>query len=120
MKEFCDSYNLKNLINEPTCFKNPLNPSSIDIILTNRSKRFQDSKVIETGLSDHHKMTITVLKAFFQKQSPHIIKYRDFTKFNNNLFRNELQLQLNNINSNDITYETFEKTFLNFLTCMPQ
>ena len=113
MKEFCDSYNLKNLINEPTCFKSLLHPSSIDLILTNRPKQFKDSKVIETGLSDHHKMTTTVLKTFFQKQSPLIIKYRDFKKFNKNLFRSELQHQLNNINSNDITYETFETTFLN-------
>ena len=113
MKEFCETYNLINLINEPTCFKNPFNPSSIDVILTNRSKRFQDSKAIETGLSDHHKMTITVLKTFFQKQSPLVIKYRDFRKFNQNVFRNELLRQLNNINFNDITYETFETTFLN-------
>ena len=33
MKEFCDTYNLKNLITEPTCFKNPCNPSSIDVML---------------------------------------------------------------------------------------
>ena len=58
MKEFCDTYNLTNLIKEPTCFKNPLNPNSIDLILTNRPRIFQNSKVIETGLSDHHKLTI--------------------------------------------------------------
>ena len=32
MKDFCDTYNLKNLIKDPTCFKHPLNPSSIDVI----------------------------------------------------------------------------------------
>ena len=26
MREFCDTYNLKNLVNELTCFKNPQNP----------------------------------------------------------------------------------------------
>ena len=36
MCEFSDTYNLKNLITKPTCFKNPLNPSLIDLILTNR------------------------------------------------------------------------------------
>ena len=35
MNEFCDVYNLHNLIKDPTCFKNPLNPSAIDVILTN-------------------------------------------------------------------------------------
>ena len=61
MTSFCETYNLKNLIKEPTCYKNPLNPSSIDVILTNKFRSFQDSRAIETGLSDFHKMTITTL-----------------------------------------------------------
>ena len=32
LKEFCDTFNLSNLIKEPKCFKNPLNPSYIDLI----------------------------------------------------------------------------------------
>ena len=32
MKEFCETYHLKNLIKEPTCYKNPHNPTSIDLI----------------------------------------------------------------------------------------
>ena len=38
MANFCDTYNLKNLIKEPTCFKSTENPSSIDIILTNKTQ----------------------------------------------------------------------------------
>ena len=67
MKEFCETYSLRNLIKEPTCFKNLLNPSSIDLILTNRSRRFQSSIAIEIGISDHHKLTITVMKSYFFK-----------------------------------------------------
>ena len=40
MKDFCDLYDLENLIKEPTCFKNPNNPSSIDLMLTNRKRMF--------------------------------------------------------------------------------
>ena len=40
MKDFCDIYCLSNMIKEPTCFKNILNPSSIDLILTNRLRMF--------------------------------------------------------------------------------
>ena len=29
MKDFCDIYSFKNLIKEPTCFKNPINPKCI-------------------------------------------------------------------------------------------
>ena len=50
MSEFCEDYNLKNLVEEPTCFKNPENPSCIDLILTNKKGSFCDTKVIETGL----------------------------------------------------------------------
>ena len=53
MKEFTETYNLNNLIKGPTGFKNPLNPSLIDLILTNRSRSFQNTRTIETGLSDH-------------------------------------------------------------------
>ena len=90
MKEFCENYNLTNLIKEPTCFKNPTNPSSIDLILTNRPKSFKNNKIIETGLSDHHKLTLTVMRAHFQKKDPIINTYRDFKNFSENNFRKEL------------------------------
>ena len=36
LNDFCDIYNLKNLVKKPTCFKNPDNHSSIDLFLTSR------------------------------------------------------------------------------------
>ena len=73
LKDFCHIFSCRNLIKEKTCFKNPQNTSRIDLILTSRSKSFQDSMVIETGLSDFHKMSLTVMKVFYQKQKPNII-----------------------------------------------
>ena len=67
MKDFCEMYNLTNLIKEPTCYKNADNPSSIDVMLTNKKGSFQNSIVVETGLSDHHKMTISVLNRYIKK-----------------------------------------------------
>ena len=46
MTVFCDTYDLKCLIKEPTCYKNPENPSCIDLILTNNPKCFQSSCVV--------------------------------------------------------------------------
>ena len=66
--EFCASYNLKNLIKEPTCFKN------IDHILTNHPKSFHSSSVYETGLSGFHKLTLAVLKTFHVKHKAKIIQ----------------------------------------------
>ena len=55
-EEFCEVYNLQNLIKDPTCFKNPVNPCSIDVMLTNRKSSFQNTTTFETGLSDYRKM----------------------------------------------------------------
>ena len=56
MKEFCEMYNLKILFKDPTCYKNPSNLSSIDVMLTNRPRSFLNCATIESGLSDHHKL----------------------------------------------------------------
>ena len=42
--------------------------------------------VIETGLSDFHKICITVMKMCYSKQKPSIIHYRKFKDFNNDDF----------------------------------
>ena len=65
MINFCETDNLSNLIKEPTCFKNPHNPSAIDLILTNRPRSSQ-------------------------KPAPITIAYRDDKNFIQPLFRNEL------------------------------
>ena len=115
MNVFCETYNLKNLITSRTCFKNPLNPSSINVILTNKSRSFQNSQFIETGISDHHKLTITALRTYFQKQSPVGIKYRNYKKFDMNLFHFELNKKLNDSSLNCTNYDEFEAIFMELL-----
>ena len=73
MTSFCESYNLKSIIKQPTCFKNLEKPRCIDLRLTNRPKSFQSTCVIETGLSDFHTMTVSVLKMHFRKLPPKVI-----------------------------------------------
>ena len=79
------------MIQKPTCYKNPSQPTCIDLILTNRPSYFQHSEVFETNLSDFHLLTVTELKMNFQKQKPKIIAYRDYKKFDNNAFRHDIQ-----------------------------
>ena len=81
LKEFCDLYNLKNLIKVPTCFKNPDFPTSIDVMFTTSYRSFHNSCAIETGLSDFHKMIVTVMKTNFQKKEPKKNQYRDYNIF---------------------------------------
>ena len=94
MKEFCEMYGLENLIKENTCFKSLENPSSIDLILTNKKRSFQNSTVVETGLSDFHKMTVTVMKKYFKKKEPIIIKYHDRKNFDAVKFREDIRNQI--------------------------
>ena len=68
-----------------TCFKSINSPSCIDLILTNKSLCFQKPAVVETGLSDFHRLTLTVMKSTFQKQVPKILNYRNYKSFNNNI-----------------------------------
>ena len=90
MHEFCDLYNLDNLIKEQTRFKNLENASCIDLILTNRKMCFQKSKILESNLSDFHKMTLTVLKAYCKKSKPTKIMYHNYKNFSNEAFQNEI------------------------------
>ena len=120
MESFCESFRFKSLLKDPTCFKNPENPSCIDLILTNSPYSFQHSCVIETGLSDFHKMIVSVLKTTFQKLKPKIVHYRDYTKFSNYDFKKKLltNISLENINTNSNGLERFLQISINTLDQM--
>ena len=111
MSNFCNIYALKNLIKGPTCFKSAENPSSIDIILTNKKLSFQNSMTVETGLSDFHKMTVTVMKRFFKKKEPVTIEYRDMKKFDGMKFREDIRSKLES--KGDVNVDDFKNIFLN-------
>ena len=83
--EFLNLYNLKNLVKQNTCFKNPDKTTCIDLILTNCPRSFQNTETFETGLSDFHKLTFTVLK-----QKPRVVTHRQYKNFRNDYFRIEL------------------------------
>ena len=95
--------------------KNPNNPSSIDVILTNRKRSFESSMAIETGLFDHHKMIITVLKSNYKKRDPLLVNYRSYKKCDENLFRNELANTLENLIGENMGYDEFKNVFMKTL-----
>ena len=95
LHDFCTVYNLFSLVKEQTCFKNPYNPSGIDLFLANRPRCSQNTVTLERGISDFHKMVITVLKVFYKKQKPKIIQYRSFKNFDNKVFQRELNSAVN-------------------------
>ena len=108
-KDVCDLCNVKNLIKVPTCFKNPDFPTSIDVMLTTSCRSFHNSCAIETGLSDFHKMVVTVMKSHFQKKEPKIIPYRDYNNFYAEEYR---QYTISLLSSEQVTRSGFD-TFMN-------
>ena len=112
LSDFLDKHHSKNLVKEPTCFKNPDNPSCIDLFVTNFPRSFLRTTTITTGLSDFHKMIVTVMRTTFPKSEPQVIRYRDRSKFNNSDFCKDLEEELKKYPSE---YEKFEQVFLETL-----
>ena len=81
-----------------------------------KRKPDQNTNVFETGLSDFHKLTTTVLKMHFQKKKPNVVVHRDFKKFRNDLFRLELDNELIKHDINNIEYDHFINIFTETLS----
>ena len=79
MKNICQIYGCTNIVKDKTCFRSPVNPTCVDLMITNRPKSFQESEVIETGLSDFPKMSLTVMNVFYSNRKSFSKKYKDFS-----------------------------------------
>ena len=113
---FCTLFQLKSIVKERTCYKNPENPSCIDLFLTNCPRSFYNTCLYETGLSAFHKLVVSILRTSFEPLSPKIIKYRNYQNFDESEFRFLFKKRLNDFNADDITVDIFKMTFLNVLS----
>ena len=87
MSEFYDALGLKYLIKDAFCYKNPENPSRIDLILTNNPCSFHNCCAIETGLSNVHRMVVILVKTYFERLIiPRVENHRDNKSFENKIF----------------------------------
>ena len=84
---------MKHLITDITCVKTT-NRTSIDVLLTNKSRCFHRTATLETGVSDCHELILTLSKAYFKKLPPKNIEYRNYKNFNGNNFLHELDQEL--------------------------
>ena len=51
--------------------------------------------MIVTGLSDFHKMVLSVIKMYFPKMKTQVIRYRKYKGFHNETFLDSLRHELN-------------------------
>ena len=94
MSVFSDTYDLKSLIKELNCYKKSNKFFPIDLILTSKPGSFKHFYVIETGLPDFHRMTVTVMTVTFEKLLLRGVNYRDYKYFENSRFRSNLLSEL--------------------------
>ena len=110
LEDFMADLDCKCLVKEPTCFKSNENPSKIDLFITNFPLSFQNTTAIDTGLSDFHRMIVTVMKNAMPKSQPKEIQYRNLNTIDNAIFDNCLRDKLQELT--DKNYEEFEKFVL--------
>ena len=91
--QFLDTFALSPLNIDPTRFTNSKNPICIDLLLTNFKRIFVKTTVLETGISDHHKI-VTIMKLHFTRKSPKTKYWWDYSKFDVDYFSSELFHQL--------------------------
>ena len=70
LSEFLNAYNAKNIVKNKTSFKSIENPFCADLIITDKPGSFQHTNAFETGISDHHKLVTTGMKANLQRLHP--------------------------------------------------
>ena len=92
--DFMEDLDSKCLVKEPTCFKSLENPSKIYLFISNSPLSFQRTCAIDTGLSDFHRMIITVLKSSVPKSQPRYIMYRRLKNIDDEFFEQRTKKRL--------------------------
>ena len=83
LSTFCEVHNLKNLIKEPTCFKNPEKPTIIDLIWSNNLRlSLEVDDPSKYALKDFQNVCLTSLNSFAPLK-------KKYVKANQALFMNK-------------------------------
>ena len=80
LETFLEDNTFVNLMKSNTCFKSKPR-SCIYLILTNKPKSSQNSRLMVTGISDHHALIFSFLKTTFTKILPKKFQYRNYEKY---------------------------------------
>ena len=116
LEEFCDTFNLTNLVNSKTCFVNK-HKSTIDLILINNLRSFQITNVTETGVSDCHKLITTFMKYYISRLRQKNVHYRSYKNFNEEKFLSgveEVDFSFKTSNSEE-NYSVLRNVFSNIV-----
>ena len=85
-------------------------------MLTSKQESFLKAKIVENGLSDFHKMVVSVFKTSFREEKPKIVIYRDYKHFDNEKFSEGLITCFST--GKNVLYNPFENLALQILDKM--
>ena len=91
LSQLCDSYDLKQLIKNPTCFKSLENPTLLDVILTSNPKSIKQTINIAIGISDFHNYISASTKIKCPTDEIKSVHYRSFKKFSEEKFIKDVE-----------------------------
>ena len=104
LEVFMNTFDMECLINKPTCFQST-KPNCIDLILTNKKEVFINS--------NHHSFIVTALKSQLIKGNGKMKLYRDYSSFEMEMFKTDLDLNLKC--KTGFEYFNFQSTFTRVL-----
>ena len=116
MKAFYEISKLQNLMKGPACSENPENPTSIDLIFTNKLLSLKNTYVT-AELSNFYKIIAAVTRIHFPKMKSQVVSYRKFKDFHNETFldsfRHDLNIQGQFLNDafSTICKQTFDNVY---------
>ena len=90
LSQIMPSYNLTNIIKEPTCYKSN-NATLIDVMLVTKRRKFFKGFSLDTGISDFHNLIGGVMKQHAPIPPKKIITYRKINDINYAEVNRELQ-----------------------------
>ena len=93
LPDLTDTFSLINLVTDSSCFKSNKG-TLVDLMLTNKSKSFYKSHSFVTGLSDCHRLIVSILRTSFQKLPPKFVIYRNQKNFHESDFLRDLDPRL--------------------------
>ena len=112
--EIVNTYDLKNLVIGPTCFKKP-SGTEIDQILVKNNRHFQSHINLKCAFSDFHNIVGCITRLNMPPQEPVQRRYRSYKNFNECAFKsdvNELPFQVGEIFDDIDDQYWFQSTLL--------
>ena len=87
--------------------------TSIDVMLTNKPRCFQNTTVFETGLSDFHGLVLTLMKTHIPRLKSKMIRYRSYKKFDLEKFLQDVtNIDFKaNVKDADLAYRNLSSAF---------